>query len=316
MSRSNLAEKSTNVRTRRRHPALHPVRTGLRALTVVSPQLAAEVAERLFTSPRRHGRPEREQQFLSTGRPFEVPGRRTVRAWQWGSGPTVVLMHGWEGRGAQLSAFVAPLVSAGLRVIAFDAPAHGDTAGRRASPTEFAGALEAVASWVGGIEAVVAHSMGALGAATAIHAGLEVKRVALIAPATSPAQGTRVLANVLDLPPSVVRLLHERIANRVGKSWASLEAGDLLTSIDVPVLVVHDRQDPDVPVEDSIRICERWPNSELVVTDGLGHRRILWDDRVVNRVADFLAPLSEQADTTQDPWHSFLHLDLSGISDL
>ena len=52
---------------------------------------------------------------------LELEGKRLV-AWSWGEGPTVLLVHGWEGRGSQMAAFAAPLAEAGFRAVAFDAP--------------------------------------------------------------------------------------------------------------------------------------------------------------------------------------------------
>ncbi len=316
---SFASNKSTNVRSSaeetrqaRMGRALQPVRTGLRALTTVSPRLTADIVARLFATPRKHVRPDREQALLATGTPFSVPvNGALLRAWHWGQGPTVILMHGWEGRGAQFSAFVAPLVDAGLRVVAFDAPAHGDSMGRRATPTDFAAALTAVASWVGGVDAVIAHSLGAIATAIAVHRGLEVSRLGFVAPATSPEHGTRILVRTLDLPPSVVDRLQQRIADDVGASWSTLAAGGIMDGIGVPLLVHHDRQDHDVPVEGAIDLCERWSPSELVVTNGLGHRRILRDDHVVGRVTEFLAPIAAEDDEAKDPWRTYLEMDLS-----
>ena len=45
-------------------------------------------------------------------------------------GEVVVLAHGWNGRASQFATLVRELVSEGYRVAAFDAPAHGDSAGR------------------------------------------------------------------------------------------------------------------------------------------------------------------------------------------
>nr|MBA3542137.1 hypothetical protein [Deltaproteobacteria bacterium] len=138
MLSSSSSKNSTIVRSQ---SALRLTRAALQAAYIVSGDLGTTLAERLFTSPRRHPRPDREKAILATARPFTVdvalrsPRWRghhiDVAAWRWGHGPTVLLVHGWEGRGSQLGSFVEPLVAAGLSVVAFDAPAHGDSAGNR-----------------------------------------------------------------------------------------------------------------------------------------------------------------------------------------
>jgi hypothetical protein len=106
----------------------------------------------------------------------ELDGR-TLHATAWGSGPLVLLLHGWGGRSEQLAAFVGPLTAAGHRVIALDAPGHGRSGpgalgGRRSTVPEFSAALRAAAAQDGGrVHAVVAHSFGAAAAALAVREG-------------------------------------------------------------------------------------------------------------------------------------------------
>src|ERR1041385_6579395 len=73
----------------------------------MSASIAERTAARLFTTPRRAQRPEAENLLLAKARAFRVDG---LAAWRWGSGPPVLLVHGWGGRGAQLGAMVSPLV--------------------------------------------------------------------------------------------------------------------------------------------------------------------------------------------------------------
>src|SRR5262245_35302817 len=111
----SLPEKSTTGRPLALRLAQLEIALGDR----LSPELAGRTAARLFLSPRRFDRPEAERELLSRARRFDVNG---LAAWRWGGGPPVLLVHGWEGRGAQLGAFVDPLVGRGFSVITFDAP--------------------------------------------------------------------------------------------------------------------------------------------------------------------------------------------------
>ncbi len=89
----------------------------------------------------------------------------------WGSGPTVVLVHGWGSRASRLGALAVALVEAGFRVVAFDAPAHGESTGRFASLPEFARALVDVAEAAGPIHGLVGHSLGGAAVAMAMRQG-------------------------------------------------------------------------------------------------------------------------------------------------
>ncbi len=102
----------------------------------------------------------------------------------------MLLVHGWEGRGSQLGAFVEPLVRAGLSVVAFDAPGHGDSPGRRLYLTDMADAIIDVERAVGPLHAIVAHSFGAAAVLLAHQRGaVDAARSVMIAPGGHLARG-------------------------------------------------------------------------------------------------------------------------------
>jgi pimeloyl-ACP methyl ester carboxylesterase len=56
-----------------------------------------------------------------------------------------------------------------------------------------------------------------------------------------------------------------------------------------PVLIVHDRDDSDVPYTHGEEIAAAWPGAELLTTNGLGHRAVLRDPAVIQRTVTFLS---------------------------
>ena len=295
------ANKSTNVRVSSTLPA---VRAVLRGLTAIAPGASAQLAARWFMTPRRFARPNREAVILKSAVPIAVPlnGSRIVRAWRWGEAPFVLLAHGWEGRGAQLGDFVEPLRTAGYGVVTYDAPAHGDSPGRESGPAMFGDALAAVARWFGTAHGLVAHSMGALATPWALRRGLSVNRVVFIAPGFSPDVATQRMADVLDLPPSVLDKMRQHISTRTGRPWRSV-ADETMRGIREPMLVIHDANDKEVP----IATAERWVNvsaeARLSRTTGLGHRRILRNPEVIAEAVAFLgAPPAVKL----DPWQQLM----------
>ena len=115
-------ENSTTVRSYRF--GVPPVlRATVRAVDRVAPDLTARLALRLWCRPPHH----KDRRPLPGGTTWTLPfGPSEIAGQTWGDGPTVVLVHGWGGNRAQLAAtFVEPLVAAGLRVVAYDAPSHG-----------------------------------------------------------------------------------------------------------------------------------------------------------------------------------------------
>jgi len=286
---------STAVRSQ---TATRLTKAALQAAYVLSEDLGTSLAERLFTSPRRFERPERERGVLATGWPLSVevtlrsPHRRgervEVAAWRWGIGPTALLVHGWEGRGAQLGAFVEPLVRAGMSVVAFDAPGHGASPGRRLYLTDMADCIAQVADAVGPVHALIAHSFGAAATLVAhLRSGLDVPRNVMIAPNAIIEDAVAKFAHAVALDDRDRGALEQQLAARTGVAVSDLGLDRLVRERDAALLVVHDRGDREVAFSHGEELVARWRGATLSATLGLGHRRILRDRGVVAEAAAF-----------------------------
>jgi pimeloyl-ACP methyl ester carboxylesterase len=53
-------------------------------------------------------------------------------------------------------------------------------------------------------------------------------------------------------------------------------------------LIIHDRDDKDVPYTHGEEIVDAWAGSRLETTSGLGHRALLRDPAVIGRAVEFL----------------------------
>jgi pimeloyl-ACP methyl ester carboxylesterase len=285
---SHSSQKSTNVR-------LKLLRFFFRFASKIAPRTTIAMVEYLFSTPRRSPVPAREREWSNSARSFYVFSEDTrLRVFSWGAeeAPTIVLVHGWEGRGLQLGAFAEPLVAAGFRVVAFDAPGHGDSSGRRSAPIEIARALRAVARHLGGVEAVVAHSLGTVGTSLAVRQGLAVERLVYIAPVAFVDRFLFELEERLGTPRALLERVRERLERRFGLPWRELEIRELARHAHQPLLIVHDRDDREVPFLDGRELFRSWPGARLLATSGLGHRRILREEKVVAETARFLLPLA------------------------
>jgi pimeloyl-ACP methyl ester carboxylesterase len=278
------AKNSTNVR-------ISTMRAGLAALGAVSPALAGDLAARMFfrTPPRRDGRGV-ERAVFGRGTRRDVSFRdHTLATWSWGDGPAVLLVHGWGGRAGQLARFVDPLVAAGFRVVAFDAPGHGRSTGSSTSLTEVSAAIEAVAAAAGPLHAVVGHSMGGAAALLSMSRGLPAARAVLVGPPSDAAVWFERFSDTFALRPAVAVAARRAAEARAGASLTSLDAERVAVAVSAPVLVIHDRDDREVALADGARLAAALPAGELLVTEGLGHRRILATADVVAAAVHFVA---------------------------
>ncbi|PYN53231.1 MAG: TetR family transcriptional regulator, partial [Candidatus Rokuibacteriota bacterium] len=95
-------------------------------------------------------------------------------------------------------------------------------------------------------------------------------------------------AAALGFTPAVRERMRQRIEARVGRSWSAFDAAALAPSLDAPLLVIHDRGDGEVPWQHGLAITHAWRGAGLLMTDGLGHRRILRDPDVVAAAVAFV----------------------------
>lgn len=292
-------QKSTTVRSTSLQ--LTALRMAFGALDRVAPQLGGRWAARLWcTLPKSNGRSRDDRPVpglfteASTFSTVTLADGRRVATEAWGDGPPVYLVHGWGGWRGQLGAFVEPLVHRGFSVVGFDAPSHGESGPgrhgpRRTNGLEMMEALAGVVGRHGRPAAIVAHSLGSAMSALAIADGVPApSRLALIAPTVGPLPHIGAMAELLGFSGRTQSAMLRRLEAMLGRPMSDFDA--LNPSRPMPAtLIVHDRHDKEVPLAEATQIATAWPAVELVTTEGLGHRRILRDAGVVERVVNFVA---------------------------
>ena len=299
-------QNSTSVRPSDPPLGSRLLRPGIATLSALAPSLAARLAERLFLTPQRHPVPARECAALGGARQTIVQVNSSpVTTWTWGHGPLVLLVHGWGGRGAQLAGFVDPIVASGFAVVTFDAPGHGVSPESRSSIVAFVDAIRAIDQALGPVEGVIAHSIGAVAAARALYEGLGAHAAVFIAPPADLVLHSHTLLETLGFGRVAREAMQARIERRLGVTWAALDVRTYARAMRAPLLVVHDRDDNEVPWQDGAIIAREWRGAEFSTTGGLGHRRILRDAGVIRDVAGFVAervrpamPVFERAELT------------------
>lgn len=285
MKTQALLKNSTIVRSF--EESLLPVAFQLGSLLL--PETTIRALEKIFLTPKRYEAPKIERDFLATGQALKIPFRdSSLAAWSWGDGPTVVLMHGWSGRGGQMHSFVTPLVEAGFSVVVVDGPAHGASPGTQTSMIDFAAAIWAVADRAWPVHAIIGHSLGGSATALALLEGLRVDRVILIGSPSDPSDYATQVASQFGISEAITEKVKARIERRYNKSWSDLILPNRVNRITTPALFFHDLNDQEVSVTHGEKISQAWPHSQLIVTHGLGHRRILKDSEVIRKSIDFL----------------------------
>lgn len=267
-------------------------RRAIRLAGELAPSIVtAPVVDRLL-HPRRLPMRDWEKPALAATRPVTFRSGLSGLRWGDGTGPVVLAIHGWEGRATHFRYLGEALQRAGHSLIALDGPAHGASPGHVAHPRLFADAMIDAAAEVtterGRVHAVIGHSMGAASVSYALSQGMEADRAVLIAGPSGYEPVVRGAAGIAGLGPRATRHLLRAMERRTGVAPEDLDVTRGLRDLDLPVLLVHDREDTFVDFAHAQRYLSHLADARLRETHGLGHWRVLTDPSTVAAIADFV----------------------------
>lgn len=236
---------------------------------------------------------ERDREALSQAERIEFGRRNRKTAWAWGSGPLVVFVHGWGGRGTQLAPLARHVAAQGFQSVVFDATAHGESKGWRATFRDFVSDVAGLSEQLGkDVYAYVGHSAGGLCmmAARALE-GIHAEHYVCLCAPRGPYVPVHAIRKKLNVSDAVLERCRTYYSELFDSSWDELDSGHAFAySNHGKLLLIYDEDDDQVEHTDGERIKAIWPSAKLVKTRGLGHQKVLWNPEVINEVAMFLQP--------------------------
>jgi pimeloyl-ACP methyl ester carboxylesterase len=259
----------------------------------VAPGLAGHLTYALLAKPPRA--PERAWQHAlreearTTWLPLALD---QIAVYDWGKGPTVLMVHGWGARATHLGRLIKPLVDAGYRVVAFDAPAHGHSTGSRTDLVAYAAAVAAVARHAGPVHTLLAHSFGV---AMALYArrdwGVQANRQVLISSFDHCKWFVEAFGQYAGMTTAVLDRARQMMVDLYqGRlDWDRLSVVEMLRSAPQPTLIIHDREDGEIPFAHSLALMQAAPHARFYATSGLGHHRLLGNSDVARQIVDFVS---------------------------
>ncbi|THB71526.1 MAG: alpha/beta fold hydrolase, partial [Desulfobulbaceae bacterium] len=200
--------------------------------------------------------------------PFEG---HELKVYRWGSGPKILLVHGWGSRGSHMGFIARNLAKAGYEAIAFDGPAHGRSRKHseinRSSLPEFCRAIYHLTAILGGIHGIIGHSFGAAAAAFTVAgqaqvAGYRINADKLVL--ISSPSGVRSMINHYcqnhAFPKGAATNMEKMLESEFPITVAEFELEKAFASIGSEVLVIHDRDDREVPADEIRSVIDLLPN--------------------------------------------------------
>jgi pimeloyl-ACP methyl ester carboxylesterase len=272
--------------------AIGYVRTKFKLLSLISKKKTAEKAFDVFGTP-----------FLKSVRKIPVKNAETIHfylnnkkvngyRWNHPQKRKALILHGFGSAAHKFEDYAVLLAARGYEVLAFDAPAHGESEGDRTNAIEYCAMIKEVITKFGPVESFLAHSFGGISLSLALedmpHDGHT--KVVFIAPATETTSAVDGAFNMLKIKNQVVRNEFEKIIFELsGKKteWFSMRRA--MQNIQASVLWIHDEDDDITPWADALKVQEdNHPHIKFVLTKGLGHRKIYHDDSIKKQVIDFM----------------------------
>src|SRR5258708_5587540 len=231
-------------------PGLSPSLRGrlrwlFRVVSALSPALAARLAMRLFLTPVARPAPAAEARVLATAqsRRLATPlGRLQVYEWPGPAASAAVLVvHGWISHAARMAEVIRALCARGLRVVAFDAPAHGRSSGTQADLPAFRQAIDAVTAACGPFHGVLAHSFGALTTAAWLseQTPAQLRAVVLVGMMNNVGYVFESFAQAIALNPGVIARFRTLFRRRYGAEPEAFSSDRLVAALPRPILPVH-----------------------------------------------------------------------------
>ena len=272
--------------------AIGYIQTKFKLLSVISKKKTAEKAFDVFATP-----------FLKSVRKVPLKNAETIQLtlnnkkvngyrWNHPQAHKALILHGFGSAAHKFEDYATMLVEKGYEVLAFDAPAHGNSEGTRTNAIEYCSMIKEVIAKHGPIQSFLAHSFGGISLSLALEDIPHDKntKVVFVAPATETTSAVDGAFNMLKLKSEEVRNEFEKIVLKVsGKKteWFSMRRA--MHNINASVLWVHDEDDDITPWADALKVKEdNHPNIKFVLTKGLGHRKIYHDPDVKNMLVAFM----------------------------
>lgn len=259
-------------------------------LNITSDSLALRLVVSLASRTQRPPMDQAQRAAISQAQAIRYGEQATHTAWCWGEGPLVLLVHGWNGRAAQMAPLARQIAARGYRAVAPDITGHGGSPGTRTQWHFFRrDLLQLVNDLDQDIHTLIGHSAGALAMMAARHAGeIRASRYTCICAPSHPFPPIEVIRRKLSPRPAVISRYQRLIAEQLGASWEDMQAGTLYRGLNEKTLLIYDQDDRIVNHSEGDRLVGLSPSAQLMKTQGYGHNRILAAPEVMEALNRFV----------------------------
>jgi pimeloyl-ACP methyl ester carboxylesterase len=281
--------------------ALQYIRIKFRLLTTISKKKAAEKAFELFCTPQYRNKKKLPPVFEKAEELQLTMQGKPIIGWRFAATKTdaennepvkkALIIHGFGSSVISFDYYVSALTQKGYQVLAFDAPAHGRSPGKKLDALLYKEILKDIITQMGPIHAFIAHSYGGIAISLALEELQPTypQKLVLIAPATETTTAINGFFNLVALPSTLKPFMEDIILQKGKHSIEWFSIGRAIKNIKAKVLWLQDEDDDITPLKDVLPIqAQNHPHIQFIITKKLGHRLIYKDRQVAHAIINFL----------------------------
>ena len=261
----------------------------LNMLALLAPTTAGAIALKLFSMPRPSKARKHQEAFIAGAKKLEIGiNGVAVRYYIWeGKGPAVLLAHGWESNASRWAPLISALQREGFAVYALDAPAHGASGGSIFTVKLYAEVLQELMPILRP-DVLVGHSAGGMAAVFMLHQAPEMplQRLVLLSVPAELEQLMDTFRRMSYMGERVFGGMQRAFVRRYGWQMKDFSLSRFIAGVEVPGLLLHDREDPVAPYAGAIELHRHWRGSTFIPFEGLGHS--LPGEQVIQTIVNHL----------------------------
>jgi pimeloyl-ACP methyl ester carboxylesterase len=279
---------------------LQYLRTKFKTLSKLAPATAGRMAFDLFCTPYPKYKKRKAPAIFNhaTKQTVVLIDGTKIHGFEWSpnivNGQTVLIAHGYASFTYKFEQYVSPLLKMGYRVLAFDAPGHGQSEGKHINVVVYQEAIQQIMQQCGTVHHFIGHSLGALTLALIAEQidQADERKFVLIAPATKTTTTFANFFKMMHFNEVMKAAFIKEVTSRTHHDIEHFAADRALANYKGALLWVHDIEDMVCPYKDLEDFQKNAPNNiEFLITNGLGHNKVYKTAGVMDQIMAFLTPV-------------------------
>lgn len=219
-----------------------------------------------------------------------------IQTYRWiGSGPTVLLIHGWQSNSSRWQHLIEYLQDSNYNLITLDAPAQGLSNGTEFSPPIYASFID-VALKEYRPKILISHSLGSFSSLyqLAQNSYPELEKNIILGCPNAFKNIVLNYQNLLSFSDRNYQKLVAKMEKMINMPLEEYQSDRFIQKITLPTLIIHDKSDETIPFSEALSILNASSSATILATENLGHS--LQDQQVYQGIQQFINSKTAIAD--------------------